>query len=81
MAMLESVTRMRSTLAFMGAAYQPLMTMSSDTLVPPSRNFVLLEHEKPTGLRVGRLHYSLSSTLSAHFRWCFCASDLLYIAS
>ncbi len=32
-------------------------------------------------LWVGRLHYSLRSTLSAHFRWCFCASECLYIAS
>ena len=40
-----------------------------------------LETRKPTRLMVGRLHYSLSSTLSAQFRWCFGASERLDSAS
>ena len=32
-------------------------------------------------LWVGRLHYSLSSTLSAHFRWSLGASERLNVAS
>ena len=42
---------------------------------------VLDRTRKPTRLVVGRLHYSLGSTLSAHFRWSFCASERLNVAS
>jgi hypothetical protein len=36
---------------------------------------------KTDHLLVGRLHYSLRTTLSAHFRWGFCASECLTVAS
>ena len=42
---------------------------------------VLGEHENRPDTVVGRLHYSLSSTLSAHFRWGVRASERLNVAS
>jgi hypothetical protein len=47
--------------------YQPLAD-SGATLVPPLAVFVLWEHENRPNTMVGRLHYSLRLTLSAHFR-------------
>jgi hypothetical protein len=42
---------------------------------PPCAVFVPLKTRKPTRHWVGRLHYSLHSTLSAQFRWGISASE------
>jgi hypothetical protein len=47
----------------------------------PSAALVSLRHENRPDTLVGRLHYSLGSTLSAHFRWSFGASERLNVAS
>jgi hypothetical protein len=41
----------------------------------PFAALVPQRHENRPDTVVGRLHYSLSSTLSAHFRWSFGASE------
>lgn len=43
--------------------------------------FAFLEHENRPDDDVGRLHYLLRSTLSAHFRWGIGASEVLTFAS
>jgi hypothetical protein len=48
------------------------MSLASDHTLAVS-----VKTRKPTGLVVGRLHYSLCPTPSAHFRWGFRASELL----
>jgi hypothetical protein len=70
------------------ATYQPLadagvqpLADSAVTLASFAALVFLGGTRKPTRLVVGRLHYSLRSTLSAHFRWCFRASERLNIAS
>jgi len=71
----------RDNLALISKSYQALMIISGLTLDPPFAALVLRRTRKPTTLMVGRLHYSLGSTLSAHFRWSFCASERLNVAS
>jgi hypothetical protein len=67
-ATLDSVRMMRVTRAFMAVPdYQPL-TDSGATVVPPLRPSCSREHENRPDTMVGRLHYSLRLTLSAHFR-------------
>jgi hypothetical protein len=79
MATLESVTTIRRTLAFM-TGFLPALDRLGIHARSSFAALVLQEHENRP-LVVGRLHYSLRSTLSAHFRWCFGASERLYIAS
>ena len=55
--------------------YQPLLAGSRPHARSSFSAFVLRGTRKPTRLLVGRVHYSLGSTLSAHFRWGFDASD------
>ena len=69
MATLASATMARDNLAFIGRSYQPL----SDHLGAHARSsFAALvtswKHENRPDSWVGRLHYSLRPTLSAHFR-------------
>ena len=62
----------------MASTYQPLrriLGFTLDSSLRPSR--LLREHENRPDTMVGRLHYSLGSTLSAHFRWSVCASERL----
>lgn len=60
----------------LSSTYQPLAPDSGFTLVPPC-GLRVTETRKPTRLVVGRLHYSLNPTLSAHFRRGFSASERL----
>ena len=62
--------------------YQPLRACSGNTLVPPSglRDSLRKRENRPDTM-VGRLHYSLGPTLSAHFRWSVGASERLNFAS
>jgi hypothetical protein len=49
--------------------YQPLIELSGYTLVSSYPAFAFpSKHENRPDTMVGRLHYSLSITLSAHFR-------------
>ena len=60
--------------------YQILLLDSGATLVLLAAPVPRRHKNRPDSM-VGRLHYSLRSTLSAHFRWCFGASERLNIAS
>ena len=64
-----TVIMMRQILAFTGRSYQPLRDISGLTLDPPLRPSCSKKHENRPDLWVGRLHYSLCPTPSAHFRW------------
>ena len=66
----------RDSLAFIGSSYQPLAIISGLTRDPPSRPSCPSSTKTDHRL-VGRLHYLLRATLSAQFRWGFCASDVL----
>jgi len=67
---LERVSSNRAILTFIG----PILLDLPGLLDRLGGHFVLLDGlrvpktRKPTWLSVGRLHYSLSPTLSAHFR-------------
>ena len=80
MATLASATKARDSLAFIGRALPALGNhfgahgrSSFAALVPIGT--------KTDHLVVGRVHYLLRTTLSAHFRWGFCASECLNVAS
>src|SRR3989442_2286336 len=62
-------------------AYQGLVLFWGSTLVPPTGLRVPLERENRPDTMVGRLHYSLSSSLSAQFRWGVGASERLNFSS
>jgi len=62
------------------AVYQPLLVDSACTIEPPSIG-PRVPGERENQPLVGRVHYSLRSTLSAQFRWGFGASELLTKAS
>ncbi len=47
---------------------------------PPIPALASTGHENRPDSLVGRLHYSLGPTLSAHFRWGVCASERLDVA-
>src|SRR3954453_8169259 len=58
------------------------MLASGFTVDPPVGSCVPPTQKPTSRLWVGRLHYSLSSTLSAHFRWCVGAyRDLTFLPS
>lgn len=81
MATLASAITARENLAFMRRS---LPTLDEHLWAHCRSSFaalVPLVTRKPTRLVVGRLHYSLGPTLSAHFRWSFCASERLNVAS
>ena len=66
---LESAIKTRANLAFIfEGSYQPLLTIAGLTLVPP-RPSCSMNTKTDRTLWVGRLHYSLRPTPSAHFRW------------
>ena len=68
MATLASATMTRDNLAFIAWPYQPLLRDFDIHARSSFAALVLQKARKPTRLIVGRLHYSLGSTLSAHFR-------------
>ena len=81
MATLASATMTRETLAFMGR-FLPTLDDGFGIHARSSLAATVLQRtRKPTRLMVGRLHYSLGPTLSAHFRWNVGASELLNFAS
>ena len=49
----------RTVILLSDLAYQPLMTLSGATLVPPRGLRAPQEHENRPDSKVGRLHYSL----------------------
>ena len=67
----------RDNLAFIGRSLPALVAHLGTHARSSFAALVLLRTRKPTRLWVGRLHYSLRPTLSAHFRWSFCASERL----
>ena len=67
MATVETVINTRQIRDVMWA-YQPLRDIWGFTLDPPLRPSHPWDTKTDLTLGVGRLHYSLSSTLSAHFR-------------
>jgi len=82
MATLESVSTNRPNLTFIGLVLFCLPGLEcglGSHGVPSFAAFALQEHENRPDLIVGRLHYSLSPTLSAHFRRGFSASEWRYL--
>ena len=81
------VTANRISRTFIGRSlYQFVLATTAWCWTPASRSFLLtafVPQNTKTDLtvEVGRLHYSLRPTLSAHFRWCFGASERLNVAS
>ena len=84
MATLASAIKARENLAFMSKVPLPGLVQHLGAHARSSFAalvFPLPRTRKPTGLLVGRLHYPLSPTLSAHFRRGINASELLNDAS
>ena len=81
MATLASAIMARDTLAFIGRSLPALGDHLGSHALSSFAALVFQGTRKPTRFLVGRLHYLLGSTLSAHFRWSFCASERLNLAS
>ena len=75
MAIEEIVTKMRVMRAFMETT-SPCSAFRDSRSSSYSGPRVLGHENRPDSM-VGRLHQSLGPTLSAHFRWSVCASELL----
>ena len=81
MATLDSVSMMRTNLAFIEVTRLPGLGGLGCHARSSFAASVLQGTRKPTRLMVGRLHYSLRLTLSAHFRCGIGASERLNVTS